>query len=188
MFLQVYFHRTRRILDVFLYRFMKDYLSGDKSTQGTFPTDIDQFLSLDDYSIWRSILSSKGNVWSENILNRHIWSVVHESPSHSRDTDKLVFHYLKADLSGLYSTEQCFIDHISKAPHKLPTVINPKDVKSILLVKDGKPVPISSESEVIKNVTAPIVKFRVYAHPGVFDCVKGICVKHVSEAQLAITV
>jgi len=66
MFLQVYFHKTRRIYDRYLAKFLKKEL-------GQFPENIDQYLAYDDTEIFQRIKARKNdpsNIWAEKLYNR----------------------------------------------------------------------------------------------------------------------
>ncbi len=51
MFIQVYFHKDRRLFDYYLSSFMREYLTLEEDKTGQYPNDLDQYLKLDDSKI-----------------------------------------------------------------------------------------------------------------------------------------
>lgn len=51
MFIQVYFHKDRRVFDYYLSSFLKEYLRHSASKTGKYPDDLDLYLELDDAKI-----------------------------------------------------------------------------------------------------------------------------------------
>lgn len=48
MFIQVYFHKDRRLFDYYLSSFLKEYLTHSGAKTGKYPTDLDRYLTMDD--------------------------------------------------------------------------------------------------------------------------------------------
>lgn len=55
MFIQVYFHKDRRLFDYYLSSFLKNYLQCAEGKTGKYPEDLDKYLELDDAKIERAI-------------------------------------------------------------------------------------------------------------------------------------
>ncbi|WWR15922.1 HD domain-containing protein [Lachnospiraceae bacterium JLR.KK008] len=51
MFIQVYFHKDRRLFDYYLSSFIKEYLLLEEDKTGQYPNDLEQYLKLDDSKI-----------------------------------------------------------------------------------------------------------------------------------------
>ena len=51
MFIQVYFHKDRRLFDYYLSSFMKEYLTCSEVKTGMYPENLDSYLGLDDSKI-----------------------------------------------------------------------------------------------------------------------------------------
>lgn len=51
MFIQVYFHKDRRLFDYYLSSFMKEYLTLEEDKTGQYPSNLEQYLKLDDSKI-----------------------------------------------------------------------------------------------------------------------------------------
>ena len=64
MFIQVYFHKTRRIFDYYLVNFLKDYLHA-----GQYPKNISEYTDFNDNLILEKIKQST-NVWAKNLYFR----------------------------------------------------------------------------------------------------------------------
>lgn len=74
MFLQVYFHKTRRIFDHYLIEYMKEQFD-------TLPTSLEDFIKLDDNEVLRQIASSN-NYWAGRLNQRQPMKEVFVSPPH----------------------------------------------------------------------------------------------------------
>ena len=57
MFVQVYFHKYRRLYDKYLVGFLVNYLH-DKKYNGCYPENIDDYIKLDDYVLFNAVLRS----------------------------------------------------------------------------------------------------------------------------------
>ncbi len=51
MFIQVYFHKNRRLFDYYLTSFMKEYLTLEEGKDGQYPSDLKHYLEMDDSRI-----------------------------------------------------------------------------------------------------------------------------------------
>jgi len=51
MFIQVYFHKDRRLFDYYLSSFLREYLLISERKTGAYPTDLSEYLTLDDNKI-----------------------------------------------------------------------------------------------------------------------------------------
>jgi hypothetical protein len=74
MFIQVYFHKTRRIYDYYLTAFLKDFLQQQcPKWNGCFPLpdNLDDYLSLDDCTVLEAIKKFRNsNEWARRIFER----------------------------------------------------------------------------------------------------------------------
>lgn len=78
MFIQVYFHKTRRILDYYLVNFLKSSLPG-----GQYPVDIEEYLGYTDNSVLELIRNkARTNLWAKRLLARKCMSEVFVSTPH----------------------------------------------------------------------------------------------------------
>jgi HD superfamily phosphohydrolase len=75
MFCQVYFHKTRQAYDYMLQQAVDDI-----EIKIPEPKRIEEFLKLDDYSVWHLIVnSSERSYWCKSILQRNHLKVVYET-------------------------------------------------------------------------------------------------------------
>ncbi|GBF34532.1 deoxyguanosinetriphosphate triphosphohydrolase [Desulfocucumis palustris] len=172
MFTQVYFHRTRRLYDLMLTNFLKEILPN-----GTYPDDINEFLSYNDNIVWELMVREKENSeWAQRIIHRDLISIVDESPPHSDDKDKKIYNMIGREIERECGKENIIIDSPSKLPHKIPTRVEVDDEKAIPIIRkiSSLPTSLSDESEIIKNLTKPINIIRIYAKKDVYDKAKKI--------------
>lgn len=180
MFTQVYFHRTRRILDFMLTNFLKEALPG-----GTYPTDTKDYLLMNDDVVWDMMLQEqKRNDWARRIVNRDLIKLVGESPPHCDPKDKKFYKLLAKNIEKECGEENIIIDEASKLPHKIPTRVEVDEEKAIPLLRKDPPyiVSIASESEIIKCLTKPINIIRIYAKKETYELAKKIYNEGISDA------
>lgn len=83
MFIQVYFHKTRRIYDYFLTEFLKDYLQKDCEGAYPDPNQLESFLRLDDNTVLEAIKEMQPlNDWARRIYLREHLSEAFVTPTH----------------------------------------------------------------------------------------------------------
>jgi len=120
MFIQVYFHKTRRIYDYYLSCFLKDWLS-DIGCSAVFPLpdDLENYLAFDDSTVLEAIKSKrKDNEWARRIYERdHLSEAFVTSPHHAG----LESYYVISELKNMFEETfgpDCFVDDRAR---KLPT-------------------------------------------------------------------
>jgi HD superfamily phosphohydrolase len=164
MFQQVYFHRTRRIYDLHLSRFLSDNLSG-----GCFPAAVSDFLKLDDV-YFENALREQANCDSTNITvkalaERQHFKCVCETSDYPDDLEKEQFgetlKKLRSDFDGLLD------DNVTNAPYKW----NKGDFVFVKPKKGGTPIEIGRYGNLVKNLD-PIQKSRIYSPRKIFDDVE----------------
>ncbi|NPV93446.1 MAG: HD domain-containing protein [Firmicutes bacterium] len=77
MFLEVYYHKTRRILDIHLTEFIKTELENN-----CFPSSIDKFLNLDDYDIFRLLKQKRKKESAKRLCERQHFRLAFETTDH----------------------------------------------------------------------------------------------------------
>lgn len=161
MFVQVYFHKTRRFLDKMLVDFLQDSLPG-----GKYPKDVSEYLGWDDGAVWEKIQQSESKLESASrLINRRIMKCVYESPTHSNLQEIQKYNMIKADLKRMIGEEHLLLDSADKMTHKIPLRHELNDEKSIpiILNHSEQPSTIGQESEIIGKMTEPINILRIYA-------------------------
>ncbi|HHW28220.1 MAG TPA: HD domain-containing protein [Syntrophomonadaceae bacterium] len=71
MFIQVYFHKTRRIYDHYLVSFLKNFLEEEYGGHYPSPDNLDLYLAFDDCTIFEALIKRKDtNIWAQQIYER----------------------------------------------------------------------------------------------------------------------
>lgn len=164
MFIQVYFHRTRRFFDIMLGRALAAVLP-----DGTYPSDVNEYLEWDDCRVIQLLKANVGaNEACKNIIHRIVYPRVDYTKTHPAEADKREFRRNEKELKKQIG-EEYFIKDISagKMPHKIPLRIEKDHEKAILIYnsKTGRKTTISEESEIIKSLSEKIDIMSLYCHP-----------------------
>lgn len=123
MFIQVYFHKTRRIYDYYLTRFLKDFLA-EKYGKDVFPgTDrLDAYLALDDCTILEAVKQKRAaNSWARRIYERdHLSEAFVTLPHHMGLASYMILTELREKFEQKYGNnpEAAYVDDKAR---KLPT-------------------------------------------------------------------
>lgn len=122
MFIQVYYHKTRRIYDFYLASFLKDFLKEEYS--GHFPsTDhLESYLSLDDCMIYEAVKKRKRpNEWARRIYERKQLSEAFVSlPHHTGLESYFIITELKKRFIDKFGEDSDLV-HVDDKARKLPT-------------------------------------------------------------------
>ena len=164
MFIEVYFHRTRRYFDIMLGEALRAALPG-----GKFPEDVDEYLSWDDCRVIQLLKEHESdNEACSNIVNRIVYPRVCYTKTHPGEADKREFRRNRRELEAAIG-ESYFFEDISagKMPHKIPMRVEIDDEKAIIIYdkKLNRRTTISEESEIIKCLTEKIDIMSLYCHP-----------------------
>lgn len=161
MFVQVYFHRTRRFFDKMYFVALKEILP-----DGTFPVDTKEYLLWDDYRVWNLLKAHADTSYAcDNIVHRKVYPRVFETKTHPAEADfrnfKLMRKIIYDEFGKDHFIEDCSAD---KMPHKIPIRTTPDDERAIIIIdeKEGKISTISEESVIIKSLTEKINIQRIY--------------------------
>ena len=167
MFIQVYFHKTRRYLDKALVKSLKAVLPG-----GKYPEDANEYLQWDDTRIL-SLISESENADVMAFKNRKIMTCVLESKAHAEKAEKInarmIFNILQKNFG-----DSVIYDSVDKAAHKLtPMLLSPQDDsgKGIMILdeKTKEVKNIMEESIILESIVKPISINRIYAEKNVAD-------------------
>ena len=155
MFTQVYFHKTRVILDFHLQSALKAVLPN-----GCFPKpvnrDLDRYLKWDDWRVLGLLSGGKGGEHGKRLARRnHFREITHtpETPS-AEDLDKLDKWRIK--LGDLLAVEI----PAGKSWYKMGS----SDIQILAETPGGEVKPLSSYSSVVKNLQT-VRQIRLYALP-----------------------
>lgn len=161
MFIQVYFHKTRRYLDKSLIKTLKAILP-----DGKYPSAIEDYLKWDDVRVLYLVSQSdKADVVA--FKQRKIMSCVLESMAHAGRAEKnnarLIYSFLQQKYDG-----KVLYDSVDKAAHRLtPALLTPQDDsgKGIMILdeKTKEVANIMEESVILDSIVKPISINRIYA-------------------------
>ena len=168
MFIQVYFHRTRRYFDIMYARALKKILP-----KGKFPESTLEYLKWDDCKVI-SIMKENCDEIEEcsNIIKRKVYPRILRSKTHpvksEKDLYKLKRKILYDKIGNNYFIEDNSAD---KMPHKIPSRTDDSDPKAIPILdrKMSYCSTISEESHIISSLTEKINIMRIYVHPSQKD-------------------
>lgn len=165
MFIQVYFHKTRRFLDKTLIDSLRELLPN-----GKYPTDINEYLSWDDNKVLSLISSSKSDA-VQLFKSRTVKTCVCETTAHANAADKSKIKIIFNLLKGEYGDKIIF-DSMDKEAHKLlPTISSSKDDsgKAIMIIDDAtkEVTNIMDESIILGSIVKPISIKRIYAEKSI---------------------
>lgn len=162
MFIQVYYHKTRRYLDNLLVDNIADILPNAK-----YPDDVNEYLKWDDQIIIDKIKEKQdeGNA-AERFIKRKVMTCVYETNTHSNlGNDYQLFNIVKRELKTKLDCDM-LEDTANKLAHKIP-IIEQYDAASgkgipILVHYMDKPTSISTESILLQSLVKPINIKRIY--------------------------
>ena len=161
MFIQVYFHKTRRYLDKVLVKSLKAILPN-----GKYPTEVHEYLKWNDSRILSLIADSEA---PEVIAfkQREIMTCVFESKAHAGKGEKTNAKVIYKILQEAYG-DQVAYDSVDKAAHKLaPVLLAPQDDsgKGIMILdpQTRAVTNIMEESIILESIVRPINIHRIYA-------------------------
>jgi HD superfamily phosphohydrolase len=150
MFCQVYFHKTRRAYDHMLRQAIRD-------TKITIPkpSEIEEFLKLDDYAIWNLIIkNSKESYWCNSILQRNHLRTVYETKEIPTSED---IEELQKREEKLKSNEIWYFKDETK-----DSWYGTNQGKEIMIIDDRYSVsPLSEYSKIVRSL-GEIRQIRIY--------------------------
>lgn len=168
MFIQVYFHRTRRYFDYMLGRALKNVLPG-----GTYPEEVQDYLQWDDCRVIQLLKENADcDDACHNLVHRYVYPRVFRTKTHPQDADVREFNLMYRELQKAVGKENLIVDKSAgKVPHKIPKRIPLEDEKAIIIYDKSieRKTTISEESEIIRNLTEKIDIMRIYCHPQMAD-------------------
>ena len=113
MFVQVYFHKSRRHFDRLLILGLKEILP-----DGKFPDKIMEYLKWDDVRAICEMRCSGGSS-SQKFLRRQAMECVYESPVHSNNSEKKLSRILLDNVKSKFPNNEFQYDDVDKKAHKL---------------------------------------------------------------------
>lgn len=113
MFIQVYFHKTRRYFDKQLIKALKAILP-----DGHYPVDTNDFLEWDDNRVMYEMRKSE-SADVRAFLNRTTMTCIYETPVHATSAEVDKFDMIYNILKSRFNVGCFLIDQVDKAAHKL---------------------------------------------------------------------
>ncbi len=163
MFVQVYFHRTRRYFDIMLKSALEKILDN-----GKYPENIEEYLSWDDCKVIELMKEKCDSIKEcDNIVNRKVYAMVLDTKTHPEEADKREFRMMRNILYEKFGRNNFIEDQSAdKMPHKIPIRTAIDDEKAIVIINErtGKNTTISEESQIISSLTNKINIQRIYAN------------------------
>lgn len=162
MFVQVYFHRTRRFFDIQYSRALPKILPN-----GKFPENTNEYLEWDDDKMMLLLKQHLNDVEEcKSLINRLVYKTIYATKPHPESGDQRLFNVIKKTLSESIGRENIIVDTAAeKMPHKIPLRTNIDDEKAIVIVNENEPIStISDESLIIKTLTEKINIERIYVN------------------------
>lgn len=161
MFIQVYFHKTRRFLDKTLVDSLSELLPN-----GKYPTDINEYLTWDDNKVLSLISNSESNS-VQLFKSRTVKTCVYETTAHANTADNSKFKILLNLLKKEYG-DKIISDVVDKSAHRLmPSILSSKDDsgKDIMIIDDAtkEVTNIMDESIILGSIVQSISIKRIYA-------------------------
>jgi HD superfamily phosphohydrolase len=162
MFIQVYFHKTRRYLDMLLVRNIVQILP-----EGKYPNDAAGYLKWDDQLVIDKIKEKREEVEIAKLfLERRVMTCVYETGAHGDSrNDYQLYGMIHRELKEKLKCD-IITDTASKLAHKIP-ILAPYNASSgkgipILVPYLNKPSSISEESVLLQSLIRPINIKRIY--------------------------
>lgn len=159
LFTQVYFHKTRRAYDYHLKEAMKTVLK-----YGKLPSldNIDEFIGLDDFTVWELFKKNSVNYNCKSVLDRKHNKVVYYTPETPDELDEIKKENVKKKLdeNGIWYYE----DKAENLWYKLNG--DDEDNKEIMIIngRDRKARPLSKSSTIVSNMES-VKQIRIYVKP-----------------------
>ena len=175
MFLQVYFHRVRRIYDIHLVDFLA---ASDCLDKGRFPTQLGKYLALVDDTVQAeiSLAAADGGALGElasRLRNRAHFRVEFEIPPKAKAEDSEIIKKIGEEMRQRYG-DLVRADESSKEVYTL------EGGELYVVDDDRNPHDLLQVSELIQTLK-PMWIGRVYAHPDVRGDVKKSCREFVDQ-------
>jgi len=155
MFTEVYFHKTRRVLDYHLSMLIKRFLSSEKGTE-FLPLNVEEYIKMNDIVIMSWMLKSDSFCKSVFLKREFFKKIDIESKDHPDEAEIVRWEWLESEMSRQFNGSDYYFDKADKAPYKFE---RPEDVKIAI---GNKLIPLSEASKLVATLK-PIRKRRIYA-------------------------
>jgi HD superfamily phosphohydrolase len=167
MFTQVYYHKTRRIYDIYLSRYLKSWYSGQY-------TDLLRVLAHDDLSVMSDIVrdaegeseNPERHKWARRIARRQHHCVVYETGDHASPAEEKVALKVAKALEEKHATTELITDLDARGTVHKFYVKDDEVLGEEFPIYDkvsGRFARLSEESRIFERVPKRFRVIRVYA-------------------------
>lgn len=166
MFIQVYFHKTRRYLDKLLVRCIGEILENRR-----YPASVEDYLKWNDDAVIEKIYqNAAASSNAESFVKREVMSCVYETHTHTNtntnSSDLQVYRLLLKKLKESLPDAIIEEDEANKLAHKIPIMerYDADSGKGIPIISNylNKPTSIVDESLLLIGLDKPINIKRIY--------------------------
>jgi len=161
MFLEVYYHKTRRILDTHLTEFLESLY--DKG----YPSRIECFLQLSDHGVLKSLLEREEEESAKRVISREHFRLAFETTDHPKPEEITLFDWLREKVVDKFGKEIVRFDTAAKAPYNF-------EQPPILVSWRKRYYSLKDRSPLIANLKK-IQKMRIYARKDYREEVSEFC-------------
>lgn len=161
-FLEVYFHKTRRILDLHLAEFLGEILP-----DGRYPLALGEFLGWDDNRVLAELRRRANERTARRLASREHFRSCFETTDHPPAEEIERFDWLRSEATAKFGEPQLRFDEAAKAPCRFQEPPTP-------VLWRGQFMPLTRRSPLVANLKR-IEKMRIYAQPEIRDDVEKYC-------------
>lgn len=179
MFLQVYFHKTRGILDVHLVDCLKELNGG---TEWRYPIEIGQYMKWDDNRVLCSLEENMQLESARRLLQRKHFRLLHETKPHANLDEQTVCRMLHRGLTKEFSQEALRLVSAETSVSKRYSYVDRSSIRIRMIVGEHSDdfVPLVSREEEIEGASQalehlrPITMLRIYCDRDKFEQIRGV--------------
>ncbi len=153
MFLQVYFHRTRRILDFHLTEFIREILP-----ENQYPEEIEEFIKINDNYVLNELNRSKSDT-AKRLKKREQFRRVYSTDDHPSPEQMQKYENLLQYLQDEFGDKDVVGDTAEKNPYHYRE-------PEIFFKSENRLVPITDKSPLVRSLKT-IQKKRIYVNPSI---------------------
>ena len=163
MFIQVYFHKTRRFFDKLLVECLKAVLPENK-----YPIDLKEYLKWDDVRVLSEMAKKKeSNDSIKAYFERRTYTCIYETPAHAGKAEGDKYDIILKFLIPQIGEGNIITDAVDKMAHKLqPVLFSAQDDSgkgvSIIDKYTARYKSIMEESVLLQGLNKPIDIKRIY--------------------------
>lgn len=162
MFLEVYYHKTRRILDKHLIEFIKSKLENEQ-----FPEKLDKYLEWTDSKVLHLLHNELPSNLSRRVLNREHYRLCFDTKAHPEHHEQVVFDWIEEEAIQKFGKENIRTDEASKSPYAFN--------KPPLYIYWNKEYHAIEKRSSVVNRLQKITKRRIYSNNSIRKDVEQYC-------------